>query len=190
MVLQTTARLINTKFNAASDNLTWLFIRSDGALLTAVCVVQAVSSGYGSPIGGVTLNTLAQQLQGFGIGFNILELDVGNCSISKFQEFNTCGSGYQATAMADYISDLPKSTVLVGVTSDEAVSSLNAAARSALLAIGVDVSGLQFRGKVSFIAQVGRPSVALMKMETSPTINYAIGLTADVRCKYSDWMEV
>ena len=159
--------------------------------LSAKCAVKAMSFGGSdaSIVGGVSLNNnvVLQTLWASSVfrGFNIIELNVSNCSVSSYRRFDTYLSS-QATAMANYINGLPVWTVLVGVTADEARNSLNVGAMNALLAIGVNVNGLVFQGKVSFIAQVGRPSIALMKMTTTPPQG-VLTLTADVRCKYRFW---
>ena len=69
--------------------------------------------------------------------------------------------------MATYINTIPLNTVLIGITSDDAQNNLTQSARSALMAIGVNVTGLQFRGKVAFVAQIGRPTVTVSQVSPS-----------------------
>jgi dTDP-4-dehydrorhamnose reductase len=95
-------------------------------------------------------------------GFNTAEIDLSDCSINNFRNFDTYGSSTYSDALAAYITGLPPTTVLVGVTADEASVSLTQAAKDTLLSIGVNVTQLQYRDKVAFIAQVDRPSVAVM----------------------------
>jgi len=97
------------------------------------------------------------------IGFNFIQLDVGSCTVSRTMEFNTCGGG-QSGNLANYISGLPTSTVLIGVTTDDARWNLYSDAINALLAIGVDATGLQIRGKLAFVAQIGRPTATVMRL--------------------------
>ena len=66
--------------------------------------------------------------------------------------------------MANYINTLPLNTVLIGVTTDDPQRSLTQNAISALLAIGVNVAGLQYRGEVSFVAQIGQPAMTVAQM--------------------------
>jgi len=120
-------------------------------------------------------------------GFNIVELAVGNCSVSSnssYHQFDTCGDGLESESMAKYITALPKSTVLVGVTADDAQSQLcsRPSAINALLSIGVNVTGLVYNGKISFVAQVGQPSATLMKLGGKSAD--VLVLTAAVRRKY------
>ena len=81
--------------------------------------------------------------------------------------------------MANYINSLPASTVLIGVTSDEAKTNLETNGKAALLSIGVDVTGLEFRGKVAFVAQVGRPELTVMKM--GPRYGDNVNITVNVQ---------
>ena len=146
---------------------------------------MSFGSMLGGFVGGISLNNnvVLKTPNVFQTrGFNIIELNVGNCSVSSYHNFDTYAAASQSTALANYINSLSMKTVLVGVTADEPQAALNAAAMNALLAIGVNVNGLTFGGKVSFIAQVGRSSIALMKIATSPPYE-VLALTADVRCK-------
>jgi CHASE2 domain-containing sensor protein len=150
---------------------------------------MSVGGNSGSSVGGITLNKSVVLKVNWTPsatyrGFNIIEVNANNCSMSNYRQFDTHGYVDASNSLITYINGLPNSTVLVGVTADDPQQSLTTAATNALLAIGVNVTGLQFRGKVSFIAHVGRPSVALMKMKTTPP-NDVLVLTADVRCKYA-----
>ena len=89
--------------------------------------------------------------------------------------------------MANYISQLSPSTVLIGVTADDASASLTTAATIALLAIGVNVSSLGYRGKVAFVAYVGRPSAS--EMNLAPADGRNVHLSAIVQRKYSLYCE-
>ena len=98
----------------------------------------------------------------------------------RYHHFDTYKYSANSTSMANYINGLPYSTVLVGVTADDAQNQLKDNAKGALLRIGVDVSELQYRGKVSFVAQVGRPSAALQMLATQSAD--VVVLEAAVRC--------
>jgi Interleukin-like EMT inducer len=92
------------------------------------------------------------------IGFIFVELDVSSCLPSQIVGFDTYDDTTNANNMADYMNGLPLNTVLIGVTSINAQQYLTQNATSALLAIGVDLTGLQDQGKASFVAQIGQPA--------------------------------
>ena len=81
--------------------------------------------------------------------------------------------------MAAYISSLRRYTVLIGVTTDDAFASLTQNATSALLAIGVNVKGLAFRGKVFFATQIGQPenTVSLVATPGGANLIAAVNIT-------------
>jgi hypothetical protein len=102
-------------------------------------------------------------------GFNIIELDINNCIATKKHTFDTNGDGNSqySNDLAVYIQSLRPPTVIVGITVDDAAglnSGTTAAAKNALFGIGVDVSTMSFQGKISFIAQIGRPSASIVKL--------------------------
>lgn len=138
-------------------------------LLSGACLIETSSWGLDTPnltngVGYIIINGIVWLSTGTNNiprGFNTVELVLSNCSVSNYRQFDTYLNADNAVALATYISNLPTSTVLVGVTADEASVSL-APAATALLNIGVDVSGLEFRGMIAFVAQIGRPSATLM----------------------------
>ena len=95
-------------------------------------------------------------------GFNIVELNVRKCSISDVHTLYTYDSS--ARILTNYITNLPTLTVLIGVTADEASTNLEINLKKALLSIGVNVTGLQFQGKLAFVTQIGQPALTVMKM--------------------------
>ena len=97
-------------------------------------------------------------------GFYLIELNATSCSLSNSRQFDTYASSTNPYNIATYINSLPLNTVLIGVTADEPQNNLDQKATSALLAIGVKVTGLQFRGKVSFVAQIGQPAISLSQV--------------------------
>ena len=99
-------------------------------------------------------------------GFNIVQLNLSSCLSTDTgpRSFDTWANTTNSDNMATYINSLPLNTVLIGITSDEPLLSLTNNAKSALLAIGVNVNGLQWRGKVSFVAQIGRQDIALSQV--------------------------
>ena len=80
--------------------------------------------------------------------------------------------------MTTYINGLPLNTVLIGVTANEATLTLTQNAISALLAIGVNVAGLLFRGKASFVTQIGQP--ALSVSQVAPPGGYNLRINVNV----------
>ena len=66
--------------------------------------------------------------------------------------------------MAIYVNNLTLNTVLIGVTADEAQKNLTPNAKSALLDIGVNVNGLVFKGKASFVALIGQPAMSVSQV--------------------------
>lgn len=94
-------------------------------------------------------------------GISTIELSTVNdghtCLFANFHTFDTYESGTYADQLADYINTLPLSTVVLGASYDDASKHLNDNAKSALLSIGVNATTLEFRGKLAFIAQIGRP---------------------------------
>lgn len=143
------------------------------SLFNGACLVETLAWGiedtesYTVVIGYVTINKvvwLKTVADGKWRGFNTVELALNNCSAVNIRHFDTHGSYADSDALAAYITNLPPTTILIGVTADSADGSLTAAAKSALLSIGIDVTQLQYRGKVAFVAQAGRPSAALVNL--------------------------
>lgn len=71
-----------------------------------------------------------------------------------------------ATNLVRYLEEVPKGTVLIGITTDEAANYL-AKALPALAELGVDVSDVQFQGSFGFIAQKGYPEKTLLRKVTT-----------------------
>lgn len=95
-------------------------------------------------------------------GFSTIELALGSCSTTNLRRFDTYGSKGDSDALGSYVKSLPSRTILIGVTADSSEGALTSAAKDALNGIGVNVYSLSYRGKVAFVAQVGRPSAAVM----------------------------
>jgi Interleukin-like EMT inducer len=142
-------------------------------LISEACLVETLAWGVVdtlvSEYGYISVNKVfllksiwADQLTR---GFNTVELILSNCSAGVIRHFDTCGSSSESDALAKYISGLPSWTILIGITADDAYWSLTSAAKTALLNIGVDTTHLMYRGKLSFVAQVGRPSGTVMSVK-------------------------
>jgi len=84
--------------------------------------------------------------------------------------------------MANYINGLPMSTVLIGVTADEPSRYLETNAKTALRSLGLSVSGLVYRGKVAFVAQIGRPSVTVSKIASPGGNSLQISVMVQGNC--------
>ena len=121
-----------------------------------------VNNGYVAINGMIMIITATNTYR----GFNLVQLDVSSCSPSNILHFDTHATTTNSDNMATYINGLSLNTVLIGVTSDDAQGSLTQNAKSALLAIGVNVTGLRYRGKLSFVAQIGQPAITVWQMAT------------------------
>jgi Interleukin-like EMT inducer len=136
----------------------------------AVCLVETSSYGFDDikPSSGyIAINGIPVINNTFGnahLGFSTVELNVASCSSSNIREFNTHSELNDSVSLATYINSLPVYTVLIGITADEASYKLNQVAVTALLTIGVNVTELQYRGKVSFVALIGQPALAVSQV--------------------------
>jgi hypothetical protein len=123
---------------------------------------------YNTATGYVTINKViwlkTVAADGKWRGFNTVELVLNNCSAINMRHFDTYESYADSDALAAYITSLPPTTILIGVTADSANEALTAAAKNALLGIGVNVTQLSLRDKAVFVAQVGRPSGTAVKV--------------------------
>jgi len=90
-------------------------------------------------------------------GFNTQLIRTKDCAAFDSRHFDTSASGAQSSALANYIDTLANGSILYGVTCDDANTALGNDTRAVLMAIGVDVTELVYRGKVTFIAVIGRP---------------------------------
>ena len=111
-------------------------------------------------------------------GFFTAEINATTCTLSNFRNFDTCASSTDSDNMATYINGLQLNTMLIGVTADDAKNSLTYNAINALLVIGVDVSGLQVRGKLGFVARIGQPAVTLYQV--APPGGGNVKITANI----------
>ena len=103
-------------------------------------------------------------IMAYGSGFTLFELNVSSCSLSNQRYFYIASTTNDSHNMAIYINGLPLNTVLIGITGNDVQQYLTQSAKSALLAIGVNVTGLQYGGKVSFVAQIGQPAKSVSQV--------------------------
>jgi Interleukin-like EMT inducer len=123
------------------------------------CLIEALSWGATDTSTGngfIAIN--GNRAANDNSGFTLVELKVSSCSSSKVRTFYISSSNNDSNNMAVYINTLPLNTVLIGSTGNDVQQYMTANAKSALLAIGVNVTGLQSGGKVSFVSQIGRPA--------------------------------
>jgi Interleukin-like EMT inducer len=107
-------------------------------------------------------------------GFNLVELNVSSCSSSNIRYFSISNTNNDSYNMAIYINSLPLNTVLIGATGYDAQQYLTQNAKSALLAIGVNVNELRYGGKVSFVSQIGQPAKTISKVASPGGSNLKI----------------
>ena len=168
--------------------LYWCICSCCVCLICLECLIEALAwgnwdnalyTGYVAINGNRVVKTTADV---YYRGFNLVQLDANSCSPTNILHFDTFDSTSESDAMATYINCLPLYTVLIGITSDEASWSLNQNAKDALYAIGVNVAGLQFRGKVSFVAQIGQPgtSVSLIGTLGGNNVEISVNVTGSL----------
>ena len=135
------------------------------AFYSTVCLIEALSSGNDdTPSTTAYISINGTKTNYPGTGFNLVELNKSSCSASRASTYNTNGYNSVADSMAAYIRNLTLSTVLIGVTSVDVQQSLTTNARNALLSIGVDVTALQFQGKVVFVAPIGQRNATVTQV--------------------------
>ena len=138
--------------------------------------------GYIS-VNGIVAMTMTLDPSASHRGFNMVELVLDNCTAINAHQFDTYGVAAAGDAMIAYVSTLPVSTVVIGVTFDDANSQLSSQVKTSLLGFGIDATHLQFRGKLTFVAQIGHPSGTMMRvappggehLELTATVQHNIG---------------
>jgi len=96
-------------------------------------------------------------------GFDVVTLDFNTCKAANFDHFDTFSYSSDADNLSKYIYGLSDGTHILGVTSYDGFNNLNPAAKAALRAIGVDVTGLEIYGKLIFHAIAGKPEKTKVK---------------------------
>ena len=175
--------MIMMTMNENDSNVEWC-IRS---WYFAECLIEALAwGGVDSSVytGYIAINgnrALSTTVGGYR-GFNLVQLDVSSCSSTNIVKYDTYLYTSDSDVMATYINALPLYTVLIGVTADDPQQSLNQNAKDALFAIGVNVAGLQYQGKVCFVAQIGQPgtSVSLIGLSGGNNIKLSVNVTGKV----------
>jgi len=90
-------------------------------------------------------------------GVNTLLIDPFSCSVQENLTFDTHMSSAAATQLSDYLLQLNRGSVVVGVTADEPTGHLSNAL-STLRQFGVEVADVGWRGSFAFVVQKGHPS--------------------------------
>ena len=146
----------------------------------AACQIGALSWGNSDITrytGYIALNSkkVISTLTVHDWGFILVELNVSSCSALKAQVYNTFSSSTNGSEnMAYYIKGLPLYTVLIGITSYDPYLSLTQNAKSALIAIGANLTGMQRESKLCFVAQIGQPAMSVSKMASPGGFNLNI----------------
>jgi len=146
--------------------------------ISTACVVTALAWGYNDLIisnGYISAGVWTASTN--NRGFNIALLNVTSCSVSSTMTFDTYLRSSKSIDLANYINSLPISTILVGVTADEAIRYLETNGKAALNSIGANVNGLLYRGKVAFVAQIGQQSATLSRTAAPGGNNVQISVT-------------
>jgi len=95
-------------------------------------------------------------------GVTVILVDAFNCSAHESRRFDTFGDANAATALTDYLQQVSRYYIIVGVTADEATLRL-ASALPTLREMGADVTDVQYRGSVAFAAQKGFPAKTVLR---------------------------
>jgi len=102
-------------------------------------------------------------------GFNFFTLHPSTCKASDYKHFDTFLDPDASNNLANYINGLADGTTIVCVSSFDVENKLQDTAKNALKSIGVDVSTIEYCGKVLFHAVKGKPEKTVMKLGKSST---------------------
>jgi len=101
-------------------------------------------------------------------GVNIFVVDPFKCSVQETRKYDTHYWSSHSTQLSNYLRQLSRGTIIVGVSADEPSEQLSNA-YSALRELGVEVSDVQRRGSFAFIAQKGFPSKTVARKAVTVT---------------------
>ena len=88
-------------------------------------------------------------------GVNIMFFEPVSGTLYSITNCDTYKCSEEADKLAATINNAPNGTIIIGVTFDEPTRRMSDKARLALNSIGVDISGVPFRGRFAFVAQKG-----------------------------------
>ena len=104
-------------------------------------------------------------------GVNVILVDPFTCSIQESRRFDSYAGSDAATQLHNYLQQVSRGNIIVGVTADEPSRHL-ASALPTLREMGADVADVQMQGSFGFVAQRGYPAkTVLRKVLTRPESN-------------------
>lgn len=110
----------------------------------------------------------------------IVEVSVDNCS--AVISFSAVDGDFNAAILAEHINSLRPDTAIVGVVAFDVCFRLSATALAAWRAIGVDIDNRCGMGHtLAFVAVIGQPSRALMKIGRVAGDEVMINMSLPVR---------
>jgi len=104
-------------------------------------------------------------------GVNVVVADPFKCSVRETRSFDTYGDSSAANQLRDYLQQVNRGSIIVGVSADEA-SHLLASALQTLRDLGADVADVQRRGSFGFVAQKGFPAKTALRKVLTETESY------------------
>ena len=144
------------------------------------CVVKMVSYGYqdcGFYYGSWPPSTLkangSEIIYALTRAIYLAALNPLRCTVTNIGSFDTSQfegdypdySVNNTAAMVDFVNNTPNGTIIVSIMYDDVTSpALQSEYPFLLDKLGVDLSALEFRGKFAFVAQVGYPEKAIVRM--------------------------
>ena len=95
-------------------------------------------------------------------GVNVFLVDPFSCSVQESRRFDTWVDPNGATELSNYLRQVNRGSIIVGVSADEPSLYL-ASALPALREIGADVSDVQHRGSFGFVTQKCFPEKTVLR---------------------------
>jgi len=95
-------------------------------------------------------------------GVNVILVDPFRCSLQESRRFDTHVGSNAATQLSNYLLQVSRGNIIVGVTADEPAEGL-ASALPTLREMGADVAGVQRRASFGFVAQRGYPAKTVLR---------------------------
>ena len=95
-------------------------------------------------------------------GVNTVLVDPFNCSAQESRRFDTWHDSNAAVELKNYLQQLNRGKIVVGVTADEPTRYLESALAT-LRAMGADVADVEIRGSFGFVAQKDFPDKTVLR---------------------------
>jgi len=105
-------------------------------------------------------------------GVTILLVDPFHCSVQESRRFDPYADTSAAEELSNYLQQVSRGNIIVGVTGDEPRSSLENALPT-LRETGADVADVQVRGSFGFVAQRGYPAKTVLRKVLTEQESYA-----------------